>query len=107
MTITTVMATVLHPYHLKIVVVVASGKQSAVNTGDNNGEQQEEVRVVEDFGTIVVFPLEDKHLLELESDPDVNLSVFDQYGTKAFKKNYGLVQGEEKNKVQHDTVWHT
>lgn len=59
------------------------GKAFAV---DNNSEQQEVVRFTDDFSTIVVFPVDDEHLLELVSDPDVNLLSVDQYETKAFTK---------------------
>jgi hypothetical protein len=41
---------------------------------------------IDDFGTIVVSPVDDEHLLELASDPDINLSLEDQSDTKAFTK---------------------
>jgi hypothetical protein len=41
---------------------------------------------IDDFGAIVVYPLDDEHLLELSGDPDINLFSVDQTDTKAFTK---------------------
>jgi hypothetical protein len=49
------------------------------NSLDNGG-------AIDDFGTIVVSPVDDEHLLELESDPDVDLCLVEQSDTKAFTK---------------------
>jgi hypothetical protein len=50
-------------------------------------EEEEVVGAIDDFVTIVVFPDNDKHLLELVSDLDVDLSNnVDQYSTKVFRK---------------------
>jgi hypothetical protein len=53
------------------------------NQADNGGDKG---GAIDDFGTIVVSPIDGEHLLQLGSDPDINLSLVDQSDTKAFTK---------------------
>jgi hypothetical protein len=63
------------------------GKPLAVDTGGvREPEDEDEDAPIDDFGAIVVYPLDDEHLLELSGDPDINLFSVDQTDTKAFTK---------------------
>ena len=67
------------------------GEALFLNIGGDNGGDNDDVvlmRSVDEFDTIllVAFPVDNKHLLELESDLDMDLSNVDQYSTKVFQK---------------------
>ena len=64
---------------------IVGGEALVVNTGGDNDDAVV-MRSVDEFDTIVVFPVDDEHLLELVSDLDVDLSNVDQYSTKVFQK---------------------
>ena len=69
---------------------IVGGEALVLNTGGDNGGDNDDVvvmRSVDEFDTIllVAFPVDNKHLLELESDLDMDLSNVDQYSTKVFQ----------------------
>jgi hypothetical protein len=87
------------------------GKAHAV---EQEEEEEEVVGAVDDFVTIVVFPNNDEHLLELVSDLDVDLSNVDQYSTKVFQKRiidlFKVRRKMKKNMTEYGThdsdPWH-
>jgi uncharacterized membrane protein YgcG len=78
------------------------GKPLAVDNGVR--EQEDKGGTLDDFGTILVSPVNDIHLLELASDPTINLFSVDHYDTKAYTKMIMALLTVRKKMLYNMTV---